>query len=808
MAIERLVCSGPRDTDIVIVGEAPGSTEVQTGKPFTGGAGMVLDKMLSRVGVGRHECFITNLCHVQPPGNDFEWFYKKPNLMHYLQGIVQLKKDLEDIQPNIVVALGAHPLKALTGAIGVTKWRGSVLPCTLVKGLKVLSAYHPAAILRKWDYKGVTEYDLSKIVEERKTPELTYPYRTFYLPNGVVARRIGAEWVHSVEPYSMHSKAQTLQQASTLSVDIECVEVSPGQWKLDCIGFSSDPSWALVLDCHNSESRTLAQWLCKSPARKVLQNGTFDFTVLRNEGWEIGNFHWDTMLAHHALFAECASAADELSTKKKSSSAFGKGLAFLTSFYTKEPYYKDDGKLWKDTGDKAVFYRYNALDTAVTLEISQIQDQYINDFGVRECAQREFNLVEPLMAMTRRGLKIDIPCREEIKAKLTKEIENLQKFLNLGAGFEVNVKSSKDVFKLAYETLKLPERKNKKTGNTTADKDAIIYLAERYQHPVLMTILKIREKRDLIERYANAPIDSDGRMRCSFDITGTRSGRLSSRISIYGSGTNLQTIPEYMRRMFVADEGKVFIYRDFSQAEARVVAALSCDEYLISIFNDPTKDIHTLTAAAIFNKKPEDVTPEERQIGKKVRHAVNYGMDAGRFVEVVNKESEATGIKINFALAKKVIDGFFMLHPNHKTRFWGDVERQLRSTMTLRNPLGRKRVFYDRWSDAMLREAYSWIPQSTVGDLNNQAVINIYNDIELGMPETGAEVMLAVHDSILVQCNIDAVDVVNSKMAECMNIPFEVNGYTIVIPTDSKVGYNWGNKGKDGSNPQGLVKVA
>ena len=126
--------------------------------------------------------------------------------------------------------------------------------------------------------------------------------------------------------------------------------------------------------------------------------------------------------------------------------------------------------------------------------------------------------------------------------------------------------------------------------------------------------------------------------------------------------------------------------------------------------------------------------------------------------------------------------------------------------MTLTNPLGHKRVFYDRWSDAFLREAYSWIPQSTIGDLNNQAVINAYNEIELGMPETGAQLMLAVHDSILVQCNKDAVPQVNAALARCMTIPITVNGHDLVIPTDSKVGGNWGNRGKHGENPNGLVK--
>src|SRR5207247_1704683 len=119
-------------------------------------------------------------------------------------------------------------------------------------------------------------------------------------------------------------------------------------------------------------------------------------------------------------------------------------------------------------------------------------------------------------------------------------------------------------------------------------------------------ILKIRERRDLVERYLSAPVDADGRIRCSWDITGTRTGRLSSRASIYGSGTNLQNIPsrrkegEHIRRMFISDPGKVLIVRDYSQAEVWLVAYLSECQKLIDLLNDPARDIHRETAAGIF----------------------------------------------------------------------------------------------------------------------------------------------------------------------------------------------------------------
>src|SRR5512147_1604844 len=134
----RLVQSGPRDSKIVIVGEAPGETEDRSGIPFSGGSGLMLNQMLSRAGMNRDDIFVTNVCHVTPPKNDFGWFLKpspKPELAH---GIIQLKPYLEEIKPNLVIAMGGQSLRFLTGKLGIDKWRGSILDCTLVKGLKVI----------------------------------------------------------------------------------------------------------------------------------------------------------------------------------------------------------------------------------------------------------------------------------------------------------------------------------------------------------------------------------------------------------------------------------------------------------------------------------------------------------------------------------------------------------------------------------------------------------------------------------------------------------------------------------------------
>src|SRR5437899_702429 len=140
----RLVQSGPRDAKILMVGEAPAENEERSGVPFSGGGGYILDSVLDSAGIIRSKCFLTNVVHDRSPDKKFTWFFKKPNQLIYLRGVLQLKRDIEAIRPNVVVAFGEHALKVLCGKDSITKWRGSILESTLVKGQKVISTYNPA----------------------------------------------------------------------------------------------------------------------------------------------------------------------------------------------------------------------------------------------------------------------------------------------------------------------------------------------------------------------------------------------------------------------------------------------------------------------------------------------------------------------------------------------------------------------------------------------------------------------------------------------------------------------------------------
>lgn len=818
----RLIQQGSRSAKIVLVGEAPGDTEVATGIPFSGSSGELLNKMLSRVGILRSECFLTNICHVQPQGkkkNDFDWFLTPEGQPHIMAGILQLHKDLNEIRPNVVVALGAQPLRVLTKKIGIDKYRGSILDSTLVPGVKVIATYHPAFVLRSWDYKSVCEMDFRRVRGDSAFPNLNLPSRELLLNLDREARRpVIAE----------------LLEAEWLAIDIECYEQDDGTWRLACVGFSDRASRALVIPAWDKYALDDIKLLCESEGPdKIFQNGQFDVSVLEKEGIHVKGYGevlrnevgkivrvrgWDTMYAQHALYPECAGSEDETTLLKKGtrkSAAIKKGLAFLVSVNTREPFYKDDGKLWKYDGDLQLFWTYNAKDAACTREIKDVQERDLSEFGTRGTFDHEMSLVRTLMACTRRGFRVDTSLRRRMKEDLDREIMNLQVFLDVGAGRHINVFSNGingDVSKFVYGELGLPVKRNKDTGNPTLDKNALADLSERYPNPLLRSITAIRERRKIVETYLETKLGPDGRMRCLFDPSGTRTGRLSSRASLDDSGQNLQNQPLRVREYFVADEGRVYIYRDYGQAEARVVGKVARCKYLNDIFDDPERDIHRENASRIFNVAPKDVNYTQRLLAKKGVHAGHYGQGPDSAAAYTNAEAHdtwgrpGTGIVVSVADMRRVQDTYFMFAPEIKSIYWAGIRAQLNRDRTLTTLFGRKRTFFGRWESSdeskFLNAAYSFIPQGTVGELCTRAMVEL--DYVFEAQKLPAEVMVNAHDALLVQTldNPETVEEVASIMESQMRIPIWFDGEPFYIPTDCKVGYNWGDQNPN--NPRGL----
>jgi len=330
------------------------------------------------------------------------------------------------------------------------------------------------------------------------------------------------------------------------------------------------------------------------------------------------------------------------------------------------------------------FRKYSALDSIITYEIAEELEKELKDFGMWEFYREVSHpLIAPLFEMSLQGVKLDLDKMAEVRKLLKEEIATLQEQLDTLVGHPLNVYSNKQMKEFLYDELKLKTKyKNRKATRArtiTADEQTIRELNRINNIPALDLILELIERRKLLSTYLEVKLDEDKRIRTSYLITGTETGRLASRATPKDTGTNLQNIPRgSFRNMFIPDEGKVFVSADLSQAddlsqaEARVVAYLAGDTRLISVFT-MGGDIHKRNASNIFHKKEEEVTKEERTLAKRIVHASHYGMGPMNFARVVS---------IPLTEAKRLLNQYFATYPGLK--LWHmKTQQELKRTRTV-----------------------------------------------------------------------------------------------------------------------------
>jgi DNA polymerase I-like protein with 3'-5' exonuclease and polymerase domains len=248
----------------------------------------------------------------------------------------------------------------------------------------------------------------------------------------------------------------------------------------------------------------------------------------------------------------------------------------------------------------------------------------------------------------------------------------------------------------------------------------------------------------------------------------------------------------------------VYIVGDLRQAEAMIVAeCLKRIGYpkLWNLYQDPNFDIHRWAAAPIFDCSEEDVTKYQREVGKLSNHSGNYG--AGPKV-LVNKALK-DGLKgINYQTAKRILEVRYSQLPGLK-EWWKDVERKLRQTRSLTTCLGRRRLFFGRMDHTTYRDAYSYEPQSTVGDVCNIIFSRLwrkFNKIQAFLDDVlGGSIdifqpkpLIQVHDEVVTRCpNIpEIIQFVVDSYKEASIIPLKINSdKELIIPIELKIGKNW-----------------
>jgi len=763
---------GPPHAKIYIVGDYLSAGDTVEKQCFSGGAGRLLNRLLMEAGINRSECRIGNV--MMSTASSYKDFYydakcesPRPELQ---QGILNIKEDIKRCSPHVVLTLGELSLKVFTDEHGVDNWRGSILFSKQL-GCKVIPSIHPSTLLKSWDNVPLAMFDMRRVNEESRSPdhkEATHEFRLRPSFESVISE---------LQSYRRDKVTLSFDVETDEDGHINALALAPNAHYALSIPFTNNtgaPYWRLEEEVVIWKELKL---LLEDPeVKKIAQNAQFDITMFRinPNHIHVRGLILDTMCGHHCIYAEMA-ASEEGATGKRRLGG-GKSLGLLCSIYTRQPYYKH----WGHSGNDDMFWKYNCMDAAITYECATEIRKEMVEFGVSDFYDKYVNpLIPILLDVQIRGVKIDHSLRIQGYNELEKELIILQHKLDYAVGYPVNCNSPMQLKELLYTDFNLaPKYKRGKRGEVptlATDEEALTELSSQYDLNILHLILAIRENRKLMGTYLTDKGGDDGRMRCSYVIGGTDTGRLASRKSVFGSGGNLQNIPPGVcRRMFVPDEGKVFIQVDESQAEARVVAYDAQEESMINVF-ESGGDIHRLNGSWIYNCKPEEVTDVQRQTAKKGVHALDYGLGPVAF-------SKLFGCSI--AEAKVLHQKYFDRFP--KLRAWHlGIQATLNRSRTLTTPLGRRRTFFGLWGDQLFRQAYSYIPQATISDILNMSLIKLVGKY----PEV--EVMLQIHDAYIIQCFPNEVDVWVERMQETFNIPVQIKGRTVIIPVEFKVGENW-----------------
>ncbi len=463
---------------------------------------------------------------------------------------------------------------------------------------------------------------------------------------------------------------------------------------------------------------------------------------------------------------------------------------------------------------------YNGLDCCVTLEVLEaILPQLDNLTGSTYALS--LALQAPVLEMNLRGVLVDeterVRAIEQYRSDTDRLQRNLYRIVHDGVGY-TNFRdsgktkawrSNSHVAALLYDVLKLPEvRKRNERGEMvrTVNRDALERLQIHFiAQPIINHILALRDfgkKIGVLE----TKIDSDGRLRTSYNIAGTTTGRFSSSLNDFGSGGNLQNIEERLRRIFVADRGMKFANIDLEQADSRNIGALC-----YNVFRDPTYldacesgDLHTTVARMSRPDLPwsgdlkrDRVVAEQpyyrhhtlRHVCKVLGHGTNY---LGSPYEM----SKHT--KIEQSIIKDFQALYFSTFPSiHKLHDW--VKEEIMNKGYLVTPFGRKRWFFGKRDERdTLKQAVAHLGQSMTADEMNHAMLALWR---LNI----VQIMLQGHDSILIQYKEGEENEVIPRVLSAMRVPLELEGgREFVVPVEVQVGWNWGKKTVD--NPNGLSK--
>jgi DNA polymerase-1 len=412
---------------------------------------------------------------------------------------------------------------------------------------------------------------------------------------------------------------------------------------------------------------------------------------------------------------------------------------------------------------------------AALLRLADVLDEALAARELVDLYERfERPLVRVLAKMEEAGVRIDVAFLADLGKELGDECRRLESEIHALAGEQFNVNSTPQLRRVLFDQLGLTPVKKTKTGPST-DADSLQKMID--DHPIIEALLRYREVEKLRSTYADALpplVQADGRIHATFNQLATTTGRISSE------APNLQNVPvrtsggRELRRAFVADEGCGLLTADYSQIELRVLAHLADDPGLIDAF-ERHADVHTTTAARVFDVPEDEVDPFQRRFAKVVNYGLAYGMEAyglGQRLDIPTDQ------------AREILDAYFESFPN-VAAYMQETVREAKARGYTTTIFGRRRQLPELSSDNFRirqmgeRMAQNAPVQGSAADIFKLAMVNL----DAGLEGAGlrSRMILTVHDELVLEVPIAERGTVEALVRDVMEhvcelrVPLEVD---------------------------------
>lgn len=577
-----------------------------------------------------------------------------------------------------------------------------------------------------------------------------------------------------------------LKKHEEICFDTETTGIDANDTELVGLSFSVKKGAAWYVPCPADQKRTkeiLAHFESLFADKKktwVGQNTKYDLLVLKWYGVELAGNMFDTMLAHYVIEPDGKRSMDLLSEK----------------FLGYEPVHIEEliGKKGKTQGSMRdveieKIKEYAGEDADITLQLKTVFVPMLKSKEVEKVfTEVESPLVKVLVDMEFEGIKIDVDFLADYSKQLEKDAKKAEESVYKQAGVRFNLASPKQLGEVLFDKLKLdPSAKKTKTGQYQTGEDVLLKLAAK-GNSIVEDILTFRELTKLKSTYVDALPEminrKTGRVHTSYGQAVAVTGRLQS------NNPNLQNIPvrtdrgKEIRKAFIPRDSKhVLLSADYSQIELRIVAAISGDKNMCKAFKDGT-DIHTATAARVYNVGEKDVTKEMRYKAKSVNFGIIYGQGAFGL---------ADNLGISRTEAKEIIDNYKKEFPGIQ-KYMDDTINFARENGYVETLMGRKRWLRDINSANFTvrgfaeRNAINSPIQGTAADMIKLAMQKVHTAMK--KEKMQSKMLLQVHDELVFDALKSEAKELKPLIIECMQSAMKLP-HSVPVTAECGQGVNW-----------------